>query len=121
MNLRPRQREDPEINLINMIDVLLVLLIFFMVSTTFNPEGRVSFYCSSSHNPTQEVRRQVIRDISKISDLPLKTIEGYRKYGWTDEEIIENLNDAIDFLNSHLHCDELVAEIPPCSIFCDCR
>ena len=41
MNLRPRQREDPEINLINMIDVLLVLLIFFMVSTTFNPEGRV--------------------------------------------------------------------------------
>ena len=41
MNLRPRRREDPEINLINMIDVLLVLLIFFMVSTTFNQEGRV--------------------------------------------------------------------------------
>jgi len=28
MNLRPRHREDPEINLISMIDVLLVLLIF---------------------------------------------------------------------------------------------
>src|SRR5271169_2561951 len=41
MNLRPRHRDDPEINLISMIDVLLVLLIFFMVSTTFNPEGRV--------------------------------------------------------------------------------
>src|ERR1700730_5243031 len=41
MNLRPRHREDPEINLINFIDVLLVLLIFFMVSTTFNQEGRV--------------------------------------------------------------------------------
>jgi len=41
MNLRPRRQEDPEINLINMIDVLLVLLIFFMVSTTFNQEGRV--------------------------------------------------------------------------------
>src|ERR1700722_618756 len=41
MNLRPRNREDPEINLISMIDVLLVLLIFFMVSTTFNQEGRV--------------------------------------------------------------------------------
>src|ERR1700678_1118125 len=35
------RREDPEINLINFIDVLLVLLIFFMVSTTFNQEGRV--------------------------------------------------------------------------------
>ncbi len=41
MNLRPRHREDPEINLISMIDVLLVLLIFFMASTTFNQEGRV--------------------------------------------------------------------------------
>ena len=41
MNLRPRHRDDPEINLISMIDVLLVLLIFFMVSTTFQQEGRV--------------------------------------------------------------------------------
>ena len=41
MNLRPRQHEDPEINLISLIDVLLVLLIFFMVSTTFQQEGRV--------------------------------------------------------------------------------
>ncbi len=41
MNLRPRRREDPEINLISLIDVLLVLLIFFMVSTTFQQEGRV--------------------------------------------------------------------------------
>src|SRR5882672_6369365 len=41
MNLRPRHRDDPEINLISLIDVLLVLLIFFMVSTTFQQEGRV--------------------------------------------------------------------------------
>jgi biopolymer transport protein ExbD len=38
---RQSRREDPEINLINFIDVLLVLLVFFMVSTTFNQEGRV--------------------------------------------------------------------------------
>jgi biopolymer transport protein ExbD len=42
VNLRQQsRREDPEINVINFIDVLLVLLIFFMVSTTFNQEGRV--------------------------------------------------------------------------------
>jgi biopolymer transport protein ExbD len=41
VKLRPRQHEDPEINLISLIDVLLVLLIFFMVSTTFQQEGRV--------------------------------------------------------------------------------
>ena len=41
MNLRPRHREDPEINLISLIDILLVLLVFFMVSSTFQQEGRV--------------------------------------------------------------------------------
>ena len=44
MNLRPRHREDPELNLISLIDVLLVLLIFFMVSTTFQQEGRVKIH-----------------------------------------------------------------------------
>lgn len=33
---RRRVREDPEINLIPMIDVLLVILIFLMVTTTFS-------------------------------------------------------------------------------------
>ena len=32
---RGRNREDPEINLIPMIDVLLVILIFLMVTTTY--------------------------------------------------------------------------------------
>ncbi|MFI4889973.1 MAG: ExbD/TolR family protein [Steroidobacterales bacterium] len=44
MNLRPRHSEDPELNLISLIDVLLVLLIFFMVSTTFQQEGRVKVH-----------------------------------------------------------------------------
>ena len=36
MNFRPRQKEEPEINLIPFIDVLLVVLIFLMLSTTYN-------------------------------------------------------------------------------------
>lgn len=44
----------------------------------------------------------MIRDIAKISDLPAETVEEYRKGGWTDEEIVENLNDAINFLNRYL-------------------
>ena len=41
MNLRPRRAEEPEINLIPLIDVLLVLVVFFLMSTTFVIEGRV--------------------------------------------------------------------------------
>ena len=36
MNFRSRHKEEPEINLIPFIDVLLVVLIFLMLSTTYN-------------------------------------------------------------------------------------
>jgi biopolymer transport protein ExbD len=36
MNFRPRSHEEPEINLIPFIDVLLVVLIFLMLSTTYS-------------------------------------------------------------------------------------
>jgi biopolymer transport protein ExbD len=41
MRLKPRQREEPEINLVSLIDVVLMIVIFFMVSSTFIDEGRV--------------------------------------------------------------------------------
>ncbi len=36
MNFRTRSRDEPEINLIPFIDVLLVVLIFLMLSTTYS-------------------------------------------------------------------------------------
>jgi biopolymer transport protein ExbD len=41
MNLRPRRREDPELNLVPMIDVVLVLLIFFMIATSLRHESEL--------------------------------------------------------------------------------
>ena len=42
MNLRSRPREQPEINLTSLIDVVLLLLVFFMVSTSFVREAEIS-------------------------------------------------------------------------------
>ncbi|OGA13384.1 MAG: biopolymer transporter ExbD [Betaproteobacteria bacterium RIFCSPLOWO2_12_FULL_63_13] len=36
MNFRGRTKEDPEINLIPLIDVLLVIIIFLMLTTTYS-------------------------------------------------------------------------------------
>ena len=36
MNFRPGNRDEPEINLIPFIDILLVVLIFLMLSTTYS-------------------------------------------------------------------------------------
>ena len=42
MRMQTRKgREDPEINLIPLIDVSLLLVIFFMLSSTFMQEGRL--------------------------------------------------------------------------------
>ncbi len=42
MNLRSRSREEPEINLTSLIDVVLLLLVFFMVSTSFVREAEIT-------------------------------------------------------------------------------
>ena len=36
MKFRPRVREEPEINLVPLIDVMMVILIFLMISTTYS-------------------------------------------------------------------------------------
>ena len=42
MNLSVRVREEPEVNLTSLIDVVLLLLIFFMVSTSFVKQSQIS-------------------------------------------------------------------------------
>jgi biopolymer transport protein ExbD len=39
MNLRTPRKEEPELNLIPLIDVVFMLLIFFMVTTTFTRDS----------------------------------------------------------------------------------
>jgi biopolymer transport protein ExbD len=42
MNLSVRTRAEPEVNLTSLIDVVLLLLIFFMVSTSFVKQSQIS-------------------------------------------------------------------------------
>lgn len=42
MKLASRSREEPELNLTSLIDVVLLLLVFFMVSTSFVREAEIN-------------------------------------------------------------------------------
>lgn len=54
MNLKPRRREDPEINITSLIDVVLLLLIFFMITTTFEREAQLQVSLpEASSEPTE--------------------------------------------------------------------
>jgi len=63
MNLFPRRREEPEVNLTSMIDVVFLLLIFFMVSTSFIREASLSLQlpaATSDPAPEQGVPVEVV-------------------------------------------------------------
>ena len=41
MKFQPRRSEEPDLNMTSLIDVVLLLLIFFMLSSRFIDEGRM--------------------------------------------------------------------------------
>jgi biopolymer transport protein ExbD len=55
MNLKPRKHEEPEINVVSLIDVVLLLVVFFMLSSRFTDEGRLRVHLPQATDvPTQK-------------------------------------------------------------------
>ncbi len=55
MNLQSRSKEEPEVNLTSLIDVVLLLLVFFMVSTSFTRETEISLRLPQAQTQTEPV------------------------------------------------------------------
>jgi biopolymer transport protein ExbD len=60
MNFRHKKREKLDITLISMIDVLFVLLLFFMVSTTFNRNTEVKVKLPEADGAEAEQAPQMV-------------------------------------------------------------
>lgn len=60
MNFRGAFKEDPEINLIPMIDVLLVILIFLMITTTYSKFAELQINLPSAQAEKQAERTNEI-------------------------------------------------------------
>jgi biopolymer transport protein ExbD len=54
MNFRPRGRAKPELNLIPLIDVLIVLLIFLVLTTTFSHEAALHIHLPQASDQPQD-------------------------------------------------------------------
>lgn len=67
MNFRPRSSEGVEINLAPLIDVVFILLIFFMVTTTFNRESELKInlpQASLESKPQEDLLLELMIDTS---------------------------------------------------------
>ncbi|GAA6141130.1 biopolymer transporter ExbD [Hydrogenophaga sp. 5NK40-0174] len=60
MNFRSGSREEPEINLIPFIDILLVILIFLMLTTTYNKFTELKVNLPVANAETMENKPQEI-------------------------------------------------------------
>jgi biopolymer transport protein ExbD len=56
VNLKTRRHEEPEINVVSLIDVVLLLVVFFILSSRFSDEGRLHVHLPhASAVPTEKV------------------------------------------------------------------
>ncbi len=84
MNFRKHRTEEPEINLIPFIDVLLVILIFLMLTTTYSKFTEIELVLPSADTEQMRDRpREVIISITAdgayvVGKLPLadRSVEG---------------------------------------------
>jgi biopolymer transport protein ExbD len=86
VNLRPQRRQAPDLNLTPLIDVVFLLLIFFMVSTTFDKETRIKVELPEA--ATQDERNEDI----KVLDI---TVDATGRFFVNQKEVINTETDTL--------------------------
>jgi len=88
MNLRPRRREDmtPEINLVSLIDVVLILVVFFLLSSQFIVEGRLRIELPEASAPVAARR--------SVAPLVVTVLQS-GEYRVNDRELINSSPDTL--------------------------
>jgi len=87
MNLQPSDSDEPEVNLTPLIDVVFLLLIFFMVSTTFEHQSRIQIElpeATAEATPPDDESLEIIIDAqgrfflgeAQVVNTELKTLKG---------------------------------------------
>ncbi len=60
MNFRPQKSEEVDVNLTPLIDVVFLLLIFFMVSTTFKDQSEIEIQLPTASEAPKEIQNDHI-------------------------------------------------------------
>jgi biopolymer transport protein ExbD len=66
MNLQPGGEDEPDVNLTPLIDVVFLLLIFFMVSTTFEHQSRIQIELPEATASPEEIEEESIEIIIDV-------------------------------------------------------
>ena len=95
-NMRHRRRtRGPEISMLNLIDIIFTMLIFFMVATTFNTYSHLGINVPDSEMEETETKEQKVEILlNRNKEYFLKTNNNIKKID------INNLESEISFLKN---------------------
>ena len=95
-NMRRRRRtRGPEISMLNLIDIIFTMLIFFMVATTFNTYSHLGINVPDSEMEETETKEQKVEILlNRNKEYFLKTNNNIKKID------INNLESEISFLKN---------------------
>jgi biopolymer transport protein ExbD len=85
MRLQPRRPEDPELNLTSLIDVVLLLVIFFMVSTTFVQDAQLRIELPQAGTATA----------TRTADPVIITVTAQGSYRVNEHALVNNLRETL--------------------------
>ncbi len=86
MNLRPTKKQPPQLDLTPLIDVVFLLLIFFMVSTTFDKDARIKV----------ELPQASTQDEQPADEKQLRiTVDADGRYYVNQQEVINTSIEAL--------------------------
>lgn len=101
MNLRPRRLPAPEINVTPLIDVVFLLLIFFMASTTFRDDTRIRVQLPEAEGETPGSNQQLQKLVITIDAEGVYYI-GERRAGKRGVESLKRAMEAVLGDSRHL-------------------
>ena len=86
MNLQTQRREEPDVNLTSLIDVVLLLLVFFMVSTSFVREAalKVDLPAASEQPAAMQAEGPLVITVAASGELRVN-----------DRELVNNPPDTL--------------------------
>ena len=100
MNFRPGSREEPEINLIPFIDILLVVLIFLVTTTTYSKytELQVNLPVADAEQPREKPQEITV----EVGQDGRYAIQGQRLEAATVDSLTQALRTAAEGSADHV-------------------
>ncbi|MGV6810448.1 MAG: ExbD/TolR family protein [bacterium] len=107
MNFRPRPQEEIDVNLTPLIDVVFLLLIFFMVTTTFDQDAAIKVALPTADNASASSQKNAIELV----------VDSQGRYYIDGREVLNNKPETL--FQAMRHVLDQQDQVPPLVISAD--